>query len=53
MVESAFEFADICREQDYHNFLFSMKVGGVWVLQGGAVGGWVVAGGCGMSLVGG
>ena len=28
MVESAFEFADICREQDYHNFLFSMKVGG-------------------------
>lgn len=25
MVESAFEFADICRELDYHNFLFSMK----------------------------
>ncbi len=25
MVESAFDFADICREQDYHNFLFSMK----------------------------
>eukprot|EP00636_Phaeomonas_parva_P008172 CAMPEP_0118853360 /NCGR_PEP_ID=MMETSP1163-20130328/1976_1 /TAXON_ID=124430 /ORGANISM="Phaeomonas parva, Strain CCMP2877" /LENGTH=735 /DNA_ID=CAMNT_0006785903 /DNA_START=126 /DNA_END=2333 /DNA_ORIENTATION=+ len=25
MVESAIEFADICREQDYHNFLFSMK----------------------------
>ena len=25
MVESAFEFANICREQDYHNFLFSMK----------------------------
>ena len=44
MVESAFEFADICREQDYHNFLFSMKVGGVWGLQGGAVGGWL--GGC-------
>jgi (E)-4-hydroxy-3-methylbut-2-enyl-diphosphate synthase len=26
MVESAFEFADICRDHDYHNFLFSMKV---------------------------
>lgn len=25
MVESAFEFADICRDLDYHNFVFSMK----------------------------
>merc|ERR1719253_2395153 len=25
MVESALEFADICRSQDYHNFIFSMK----------------------------
>jgi 4-hydroxy-3-methylbut-2-en-1-yl diphosphate synthase IspG/GcpE len=25
MVESAFEFADMCRDMDYHNFLFSMK----------------------------
>ena len=25
MVESAIEFADICRSQDYHNFIFSMK----------------------------
>ncbi|KAL4448645.1 hypothetical protein ABPG75_005864 [Micractinium tetrahymenae] len=25
MVESAFEFADICRDMDYHNFVFSMK----------------------------
>ena len=25
-VESAFEFARICRKHDYHNFLFSMKV---------------------------
>ncbi|KAK9843665.1 hypothetical protein WJX81_001770 [Elliptochloris bilobata] len=25
MVESAFEFAEICRAADYHNFLFSMK----------------------------
>lgn len=25
MVESAIEFADICRAQDYHNFVFSMK----------------------------
>ncbi|CAG9462715.1 unnamed protein product [Pedinophyceae sp. YPF-701] len=25
MVESAFEFARICRKNDYHNFLFSMK----------------------------
>lgn len=24
-MESAFEFADICRSLDYHNFLFSMK----------------------------
>lgn len=22
---SAFEFAEICRDMDYHNFLFSMK----------------------------
>ena len=25
MVESAIEFANICRKHDYHNFLFSMK----------------------------
>lgn len=25
MVESAFEFARICRKHDFHNFLFSMK----------------------------
>jgi len=25
MVLSAFEFAEICRKHDYHNFLFSMK----------------------------
>uniref|UniRef100_A0A7S0KIH5 4-hydroxy-3-methylbut-2-en-1-yl diphosphate synthase (ferredoxin), chloroplastic n=1 Tax=Ostreococcus mediterraneus TaxID=1486918 RepID=A0A7S0KIH5_9CHLO len=25
MVESAFEFARICRKHDYHNFVFSMK----------------------------
>lgn len=25
MVESAIEFADICRSADYHNFVFSMK----------------------------
>eukprot|EP00894_Picocystis_sp_ML_P000606 jgi/Pico_ML_1/51123/g2207.t2 len=25
MVESAFEFARICRKNDYHNFVFSMK----------------------------
>lgn len=25
MVESAFEFARVCRKHDYHNFLFSMK----------------------------
>ena len=25
MVESAFEFAEVCRKNDYHNFLFSMK----------------------------
>ena len=26
MVESAIEFANICRKHDFHNFLFSMKV---------------------------
>ena len=26
MVESAMEFADICRKYDFHNFVFSMKV---------------------------
>ncbi len=26
MVESALEFANICRKHDFHNFLFSMKV---------------------------
>ncbi len=26
MVESALEFANICRKYDFHNFLFSMKV---------------------------
>lgn len=25
MVASAFEFAEICRKHDYHNFVFSMK----------------------------
>ena len=25
MVESAIEFADMCRSEDYHNFVFSMK----------------------------
>jgi (E)-4-hydroxy-3-methylbut-2-enyl-diphosphate synthase len=25
MVQSAFEFADICRKHDFHNFVFSMK----------------------------
>jgi (E)-4-hydroxy-3-methylbut-2-enyl-diphosphate synthase len=25
MVESAFEFARVCRKHDYHNFVFSMK----------------------------
>ena len=25
MVSSAFEFAEMCRAMDYHNFLFSMK----------------------------
>ena len=25
MVEAAIEFADICRQSDYHNFVFSMK----------------------------
>lgn len=25
MVASAFEFAEVCRKHDYHNFVFSMK----------------------------
>jgi len=24
-VASAFEFAEVCRKHDYHNFVFSMK----------------------------
>ena len=30
MVESAFEFARICRKHDYHNFVFSMKASTRW-----------------------
>lgn len=25
MVESAFEFAEVCRKHDFHNFVYSMK----------------------------
>lgn len=32
MVESAFEFADICRMYDFHNFCFSMKASNVGVM---------------------
>ena len=32
MVNSAFEFADICRDMDYHNFLFSMKASNPMVM---------------------
>ena len=32
MVESALEFADICRSQDYHNFVFSMKASNPMVM---------------------
>ncbi len=32
MVESAFEFARICRKYDYHNFLFSMKASNTLVM---------------------
>jgi (E)-4-hydroxy-3-methylbut-2-enyl-diphosphate synthase len=32
MVESAIEFADICRSQDYHNFVFSMKASNPMVM---------------------
>jgi len=32
MVESAFEFARICRKNDYHNFLFSMKASNPMVM---------------------
>ena len=34
MVESAIEFAKICRKYDYHNFLFSMKVTVVGCIRG-------------------
>lgn len=32
MVESAFEFAEICRRNDFHNFCFSMKASNVGVM---------------------
>ncbi len=32
MVESAFEFAEICRQYDFHNFCFSMKASNVGVM---------------------
>ncbi len=32
MVESAFEFAEICRTYDFHNFCFSMKASNVGVM---------------------
>lgn len=32
MVESAFEFAEICRAYDFHNFCFSMKASNVQVM---------------------
>lgn len=32
MVESAFEYAEICRELDFHNFCFSMKASNVSVM---------------------
>lgn len=32
MVESAFEFAEICRRYDFHNFCFSMKASNVAVM---------------------
>jgi (E)-4-hydroxy-3-methylbut-2-enyl-diphosphate synthase len=32
MVESAFEFAEICRRYDFHNFCFSMKASNVGVM---------------------
>lgn len=32
MVESAFEFAEICRTYDFHNFCFSMKASNVAVM---------------------
>lgn len=39
MVESAFEFADICRKHDYHNFVFSMKASNPLVMVQVGVGG--------------
>ncbi|MBN8555125.1 MAG: (E)-4-hydroxy-3-methylbut-2-enyl-diphosphate synthase [Deltaproteobacteria bacterium] len=32
MIESAFEFAEICRRYDFHNFCFSMKASNVAVM---------------------
>jgi hypothetical protein len=47
MVESAFEFADICRKHDYHNFVFSMKASNPLVMvQVGVPPGVAGAGGC-------
>ena len=35
MVEAAIEFADICRQNDYHNFVFSMKASNPLVMAQG------------------
>jgi hypothetical protein len=40
MVESAFEFAEICRKHDYHNFVFSMKASNPLVMVQVGCGGW-------------
>jgi len=32
MVQSAFEYADICRRYDFHNFVFSMKASNVTIM---------------------
>jgi len=32
MVQSAFEYADICRKHDFHNFVFSMKASNVSIM---------------------
>jgi (E)-4-hydroxy-3-methylbut-2-enyl-diphosphate synthase len=32
MVQSAFEYAEICRKNDFHNFVFSMKASNVGVM---------------------
>lgn len=51
MVESAFEFADICRDNDYNNFLFSMKASNPLVMVQVRINNWCYGTAAGLSAL--